>query len=114
LRIIFLELVEQTFSEYQIGTLFTRNEIVQLIHVKYGINKASIIPSGYCYNITNLGKQADKEMNRFYNFEYVSRGKYKYLGKNYPYSGNVYHKPKWTGKAEIVGEWKNGTYFLKE
>ncbi len=108
-----LELIEQTFSNYPIGTLFTRDEIIHTIYVKHGINKSSIIPSGYCYNITNLGKQADKEMNKFYIFEYVLRGKYKYLGKNYPYSGKVYHTPKGTGEVEIVGEWKNGRYFSK-
>ena len=106
-----LESVRQTFSKYPIGTIFTRQEILQAVSIEHNINKTSIIPSGYCYNITNLGKQADGAMDKFCIFEYISKSEYKYLGVNYAYSGIVVHRPKGVNKEIVVGEWKNGVYY---
>lgn len=110
LRKSILEQVEETFSKVPIGTEFTRGEIIDAVHLRYKTNKSSIIPSGYCYNITNKGKQAYQAIDHFYVFECISRNTYKYLGQNYPYTGAVYHKPKGSRKEYLVGFWKNGVF----
>lgn len=114
MRKTILEKVEETFANYTIGTNLSRMEIIEAVHQKYNTNRSSIIPSGYCYNITNLGKQISHAMDLFCIFEYVGRNTYKYLGKNYPYTGPVYHKPKGSRKEYLVGYWKNGVFEPKK
>ena len=47
-------------------------------------------PSDYCYNITNKGiLNYEKQLHLF---EKVSHSKYKVLGKNYSYTGDVIDK----------------------
>ena len=46
-------------------------------------------------------------------FEYLDSNSYKYLGENFPYNGNIIHKPKGQEIEKIVGEWKNGIKFLE-
>ena len=62
--------------------------------------------SDMCYNKTNkanLGTYVEDVKL----FEEVSRGKYRILGENYPYSGDLIWKKK-KGKPEVVGKWDNG------
>lgn len=110
LRKTILEQVEETFADCKIGTLLSRREIIEVVHLRHNTNRSSIIPSGYCYNITNQGKQQSQGMDQFYIFEYISRNTYKYLGKHFPYSGAVYHKPKGSQNEYLVGFWKNGVF----
>ncbi len=82
------------------GETFTRSEILNLIIEKYpGTNTRSLIPSDYCYNITNKGIPFQNHI-----FEQIEVGRYKYLGINYKYSGYIY----WSKQSEPVGEWKDG------
>ena len=74
-----LEKIKEYFLNCEIGEIFTRNEIIEMIHKEYGINKSSIIPSDYCYNISNKGKEADKNLKNFNLFLWVERGVYKYV-----------------------------------
>lgn len=77
---------------------FTRKEIIEKVLETYpGTNPTSVIPSDYCYNITNKGIPFKTHL-----FEFLGSGNYKCLGKNYPYSGDIL----W--KGEKVGEWENG------
>ncbi|MGI5935970.1 MAG: DUF7225 domain-containing protein [Oscillospiraceae bacterium] len=46
-------------------------------------------------------------------FLYSGRGRYKYVGENYLYTGYVYHKPRGESKEKIVGRWENGRYISK-
>jgi hypothetical protein len=64
----------------------------------------SVPPSDFCYNLIN------KYQGSFciLLFEWVERGKYRYLGPRFNYSGSIY----WKGK--IVGKWQNGAYELWE
>lgn len=89
-----IDKVRDTFLGCEVGSIFTRREIVDMVRTKHGINEGSIIPSDYCYNLTNKGKAAYNELDKFKIFEWVSRGKYKFLGENYPYSGPVLSNPR--------------------
>lgn len=97
--------VRNSFYDIDINEIFTRDEIVDRVVLKYKTNRSSVIPSDYCYNRTNndIQKRFSKQLHIF---EYLSNGKYKYLGENYSYVGNIYHSAK--GEVEqIVGEWIN-------
>lgn len=99
-----LDKVKDTFKNCEIGTEFTRQEIVNKVVIKHGCNPGSIIPSDYCYNRINNGIDFE---NFLHIFEFMGNGMYKYLGENYPYSGTIFHKPK--GGFEIaIGKWSNG------
>ena len=84
-----LDKVRETFRNVPIGSEFTRAEIKHLVFTKYietpdrigSID--SIIPSDYCYNMTNKGKVGSLE--RFNIFIQIKRGLYKYVGENYQY-----------------------------
>ena len=60
--------------------------ILEKVHSQYCINRSSIIPSDYCYNMTNKGKQANKKLNDFKILLSIKHGEYKYVGENYQYS----------------------------
>lgn len=93
------EKVLETFQGKD-GKEFWRKEIVELVIKKFpDTNKSSIMPSDYCYNITNNGIKFN-----FHVFKWLSRGKYKYLGQHLKYSGKVY----WKGLE--YGVWVNGVF----
>lgn len=101
-----IEEITDTFKDIEIGTEFSSNEIKRMVFLKFGRTTGSVIPTDYCYNRFNNGIDFEKHLKIF---EYVSRGKFRYLGKNYPYSGKVYHKPK--EKCEIcIGEYIKGKF----
>lgn len=88
-----IEKVKDTFSGCAKGDIFTCSEIIERVMRKHGVNSASIIPSDYCYNLTNKGKLANAALDKFKIFEWISRGKYRYLGENHIYTGVVYSNP---------------------
>lgn len=89
----------QTFVDtYGPDYIATTAELKHFVHTNYKINKSSIIPSDYCYNLINNGIDLSKPTL----FEHISRGKYRCLGKNHSYNGNVYHN------GQIVGICKDG------
>jgi hypothetical protein len=101
-----IEEVYETFRNFQIGTVFSTSEIKVLVSSNFLTNPSSIIPTDYCYNRFNSGIDFDEHLKIF---EYIERGKFRYLGKNYPYSGKVYHKP--LGNREFcIGEYKEGIF----
>ena len=66
-------------------------------------------PPDCCYNHTTKSFGPDEGFeNSVHIFEYISRGKYRYLGLNYPYTGLVIRKRSSDGNELIVGEWFNG------
>ncbi len=95
--------VRKVFDSHHVGKKLTRKQIIDMVETAYrGTNRASVIPSDYCYNIVNNGIPF-----KFHFFEYlrgVRRGdpQYKVLGENVDYEGPIY----WNG--EIVGEWIRG------
>jgi hypothetical protein len=60
--------------------------------------------TAYTYNRWNKGMP---EINPL--LEWVDRGKYKYLGSNFPFSGMVIHSPQGS-RSYKIGEWVNGTF----
>lgn len=99
-----LEKVKDTFENCEIGTVFSRQEIIDKVVLNYGCNPSSIIPSDYCYN--RLNNEIDFS-NYLHIFEYLNRSSNKYLGESY----KIYHKPK-NGNEIVVGQWVNGNVKL--
>jgi len=89
-----IDKVRDTFVGCEVGSIYSTKEIKDMVRTKYGTNDGSIIPSDYCYNLTNKGKAAYPELDKFKIFEWISRGKYKFLGEGYPYVGSVVSNPR--------------------
>lgn len=89
-----IEKVRDTFAYCESGAIYTTSEIIDKVKAKHGVNKGSIIPSDYCYNRTNKGKLADVSLEKFKIFEWLARGRYKYLGEKYSYTGVVISNPR--------------------
>lgn len=86
------------FGAGPIGVIMTCREIIDRVVAAYqSTNRSSVIPSDYCYNIVNAGIKFEHHL-----FEYLGAGKYRALGKNYPYVGPIL----WKGRK--VGEWRPG------
>jgi hypothetical protein len=66
------------------------------------------LPADGCYNRFNAPRFEDNNPC----FEYVSRGYYKYLGFDYPYTGEVRYKPM-GGVEQVVGRWQRGKFVPK-
>ncbi len=86
------EQYRKCFENTPIGTRLSRQEIIKRIHSTFGTDENSIIPSDYCYNMTNKGRSKNSP-NFFLN---VGNGVYEYVGKNY--AG--------IGIAEVIAEYK--------
>ena len=78
-----LDEVRETFKNTELETEFTTAEIKEMVYLKFGRNKSSVIPSDYSYNMTNKGKIGSLE--NFNIFMQLKRGLYKYVGLNYKY-----------------------------
>lgn len=76
-----LDKVRQTFRNVEIGTEFTTAEIKQMVATRFNVNPGSVIPSDYCYNMTNKGKIGS--LVTFNIFIQVKHGLYKYVGEHY-------------------------------
>ena len=64
--------------------------------------------TAYSYNRWNCGMDRPRNL-----FERSGRGRYKYLGANYPYSGETVHHPQ-GGAEQIIGKWENGKFTFNE
>lgn len=89
-----IDKVKDTFSGCAPGEDFTTRQIIEKVQSKYSVNETSIIPSDYCYNLSNKGKEASASLEKFKIFEWVSSGHYIYRGENYPYTGPVHRNPR--------------------
>lgn len=93
------EKVVSTFEGKE-GQVFRRREIIEMVLKKFpDTNDTSVIPSDYCYNITNNGIKFN-----FHLFEYLERDTYKFLGAGAIYNGLV----SWNGSE--YGKWTNGKF----
>ena len=89
----------------RVGKEFKTQQIKDLVVSKYpDTNKASVIPSDYCYNITNKGINFCKQLHLF---KHIKRNHYKVLGEDYNYNGPTF------AKDGLFGEWKNGVFKCK-
>lgn len=99
--------ITDSFKNVEIGKIFKRQEIIDKVLELYEVNESSIIPSDLCYNRANGNIDITKS-NKL--FEYIHVSSYKYLGPNYPYTGDVYTKKKKSREEVKVGLWNNGEY----
>jgi hypothetical protein len=94
---------QEVITTFGQGKQLSRGQIVDAVNLKFGRTKGSIIPSDYCYNRINNGIPLSKPAL----FVHVERSQYKIFGENYPYNGDILHKP--MGSKEIVvGQCING------
>lgn len=101
------EKMRTVFAGVPERTEFTAAEIIERVHTQFGTNKASIIPSDFCYNRLNNGIDYHKHLHLF---EYISEKRYLYLGIC-NYNGSVFHKLKNVAE-KCVGQVKNGVFCL--
>ena len=102
------EMIINVFQD-RIGEEFSREEIIDLVVNAYpGTNRASVIPSDYCYNLINAGIAFD-----FHFLESLGEmeGQYRCLGLNHSYTGSIFWRPKGQNPQE-VGEWREGKFHL--
>jgi len=102
----FFEKLNEVLAQQSKST-FSTSEIKKLMFDAYQTKDESVIPSDYCYNRTNHGRKFSSETRLL---KYLDRNEYEYLGKNYKYSGPVYHKEKNSAEEQKVGEWFDGVY----
>jgi hypothetical protein len=89
--------IKSIFAKQTNEILKSREIIDKVIELYPETNRASVIPSDYCYNIIN--KAAFSFTTHL--FEYFE-GNYICLGENYPYVGDIY----W--KNQKIGSWEKG------
>ena len=98
------EQIDEYLSALSEGEIISTGSFKKMLNKIYGQSEGSYIPSDYCYNSYCKGSQWDKQ--RVLYFEKLSqRGKYKYLGKDYPYTGKVFYK-----NNSEYGSWENGNF----
>ena len=74
-----------------------------------GYARGNVLPTDYCYNRINKAPVSFC----YPVFEWVERGRFRYLGPHCNYTGPILWKPR--GAPErIVGEWKSGVCHLAE
>ena len=106
------EIFAARINEYvsQFGTENVMDVDGVLSAAKMTDKKGSILPTDYCYNRYNNGLG---EFDGPHLFEYTDDKKFKVIGENYPYTGNVMHKPK--GDPEYVwAHWVSGKLYRGE
>jgi hypothetical protein len=83
-----------------------RIEIVEEVAKECGCARESVIPSDHCYDRTHEGIRLENEP-MFVHVGQPRSGLYRFLGRNYPYTGPLFHYPK-GGSPQQVGEWVSG------
>lgn len=106
-------------NELKEGDTYSTSYLTQFELKEFGDNKIWIQPPDHCYNKTNKGNlsnipSADKHNfsipDNIPLFKCISRGKFIYLGKDYPYSGEC----RLAESGSLYGIWKNGEFFLAD
>ena len=98
------EQIEEYLSTLPIGTIITTGSFKKMLSKIYGQPEGSYIPSDYCYNSYCKASQWDKQ-KIFYFERLPEKGQFKYIGKDYPYTGKVFYK-----NNSEYGTWENGNF----
>ena len=98
------EQIEEYLSTFSVGAIITTGSFQKVLSKTYGHPEGNYIPSDYCYNSYCKGSQWDKQQI-FYFEKLDKRGQFKYLGRNYPYTGKVLYK-----NSSLYGGWENGNF----
>ena len=85
------EEIEQFLSSMPLSHEFSTKWFKTELSKQFKRSEDSYIPSDYCYNRTNKGI---KYNNQPHYFLHIGRGKYRYVGKNYNFTGNVESNPR--------------------
>jgi hypothetical protein len=97
------EKVSTVFKDSQIGNIFSKNQIKEMVHDAYPDTEiSSVIPLDYCYNRIN----GDKRSFAFRVFKAIRDNQFEWLDENYPYNGKI-----WWKNTE-VGKWEDGKPLL--
>ena len=96
--------IEEYLSTKQIGDIITTAQFKKALSEIYRQSEGSYIPSDYCYNSYCRQSQWDKKHIFFFE-KLDEKGVFKYLGRDYPYSGKVFDK-----NDNVRGYWVNGKY----
>ncbi len=73
-----LDQLRACLKDVPLGTRLKRQEIIDRMAAEYGANPNSILPSDYCYNMTNKGKTGNVNF-----FLHLEDGLYEYVGEHY-------------------------------
>lgn len=84
------EEIEQFLSSIPLNHEFSTRWFKAELSKQFKRSETCYIPSDYCYNRTNKGVKYDRQPHYFL---HIGRGKYRYVGKNYQYKGNVEQYP---------------------
>lgn len=86
-----IEEIENFLKSMPIGYEFSCSWFKAELSKQYNRSTESYIPSDYCYNRKNKGINYGKQPHYFLR---LGRGKYKYVGKDYIFTGEVEEKPR--------------------
>lgn len=86
-----IEEIEEFLSSMPINYEFSRKWFKTELSRTYKRSDGSYIPSDYCYNRENKGINYDKQPHYFL---FLGKGQYRYVGKNYNFTGNVESNPR--------------------
>lgn len=90
-KMTIIEEIEEFIKSTPVGYEFSRKWFKAELSKQYNRSPESYIPSDYCYNWKNKGINYDKQPHYFLR---LGGGKYKYVGKNYIFIGEVEEMPK--------------------
>ncbi len=94
----------------QFGERLLRTEDIEReVESLGGYAPGSVLPTDYCYNRINKAPFSF----RYPVFERVERGRFRYLGPHYNYTGSILWKPRGASERKM-GEWKSGKFVLWE
>lgn len=101
--------IETYLLNVEIGKVVKINDMVNDLSKMYNRAKHCYVLTDHCYNRTNLGIKFNTIPKYFL---YLKKGVIQYVGKDYIYSGPVYHKNKMLNIEQIVAYCKDGIYTL--
>lgn len=88
---LIIEEIEKFTESMPLGYEFSTKWFKTELSKQYNRSAENYIPSDYCYNRKNRGINYNKQPHFFLR---LGRGKYKYVGKDYIFTGEVEEKPR--------------------
>lgn len=86
-----IEEIEEFTKTMPLNYEFSGSWFKNVLSKQYNRSAGSYIPSDYCHNRKNKGINYDKQPHYFL---YLGRNKYKFVGKDYVYKGEVEENPR--------------------
>ncbi|MDR0853853.1 MAG: tetratricopeptide repeat protein [Clostridiales Family XIII bacterium] len=97
---------------FEVGEYYRMRNIKDAMLNWTGGYIGTIMPTAYCYNITNnLNVNYESLIHIFENVEW---GLYRYLGEGYPYNGAVTYWSKQKGIKKVIGYWNDGVFSVHD